>query len=497
MGGDPMEDLAEPHLESWVRRAITHYRAMAAKEDSLVMEKVRDELNLDSPCQVQGFSVDDPPWQAFIVTHIGGMEDQLVVTKENIPRWGMFETMTDAFLNPIWDQPLSTKTNKGWRFLSRREAGFHVMDQLLSMQRSTCFLSPERHIRFVQHINISGDIDTYNHTGSMSELAPEAWVDDAFKNGRQRWKGIQEWQAAQAANPDPPLPAAYAERPYPAHGIFHARHVRIGLVTSSKLGDWYTNQRDFPGIITHRDHLGPFAFKATQNGFLCIETPDKHEAHRWFNRIMAGFLSEGLPAVVVHEHEIGGVHLPQHDGQSWGGSFHPLERRSTLIFDQNRISVEELSVVLRKAEHHSTQPYATHIPAFLEAHTHLEGNEPTQSFVFSWAIIEPVVSSKWSTYVASKAVSSARRKKLEGSDWTLDARSEALQLAGLLDQDLYDRLNTVRKIRNRVFHGEQAATMQEAEQALALADSLLTQGGAPLRGPKKKSAQDLWLEELL
>jgi hypothetical protein len=493
-----METLAEPVLEEWLKRAINHYRKLAAAEDPQVMEKVRDEINFDDRCQVFGFAVPEPAWQGYVVVRAKDLPE-VVQTKENIPRWQVFDAMAEAFLHPVWDESLTTDEKPGWTFLSMRELGFHVLDQLLNTQRSSYHLPPDGYRIFVQHLPVQGyKCDMYNHVGPLADFPPEQWIENCFQEGRSRWKQHQEWmreaQARKAAAVSAPL---YVESPYAGHGVFHARSVRFGVVSSNNLGDWYTTQQDFPGIVTHQDMVGGIPFKATQNGFLCLLTPDKGLAHKWLNYIMTGFLSEGLPALAVRDQDLASVSPPEGDGHSWGGTYPAVDRRSTFIFDQRRISNDELALVLRRAEHFAEQPYAEHLPTMLEAHTHLEDNEPTQSFVFSWSIIEPVVTSIWATYLKSRGVGGARKKKLEGTDWTLDSRSEVLQLAGLLSTELYGELSEVRRIRNRVFHGEEKATRLQAEKALGLADRLLRGVGAPIRAPKKQSAREASFYHLL
>lgn len=476
-------------LQRWLEDAVKLQRGQCIGQDPELLDKVYDAVDFRAPCQILGFTVADPPWQAFVVNHASGLGDS-IRTWEDIPRWRVFDAMAQAFLDIIWDQPRPDNDGKHGRFLSMREIGFQVLDQLLGQQRSSYILPPSGYRDFVQHVPITKTCHTYNHVGDLAEFQPSEWMHGIFKEAADRLEGIRRWKAEHARQPAlGPSP----ERPYPAHGVFAAKGVRIGILTSDQLGDWYATREGYPGVVTLSDKLGPYPFKATQNGFLCIETPSKKEAHHWLNCLMAGFLSEGLPAIVVRHDDIASVHPPDGRHPMWGGQY-GRERRNTFLFDQRRVLDEDMRNVLRRAEHHQAQSYGVHLPTFLEAHTHLEDDEPTQSFVFSWAIIEPVVARLWNRYVSSKDVSKHRLDKLEGPQWTMDARTEALQLTGVVDLDLYDDLVATRRARNRIFHDGRQATQEEAIQALELADRLLVGRGPKLRAIRE--APEPWVELL-
>lgn len=89
----------------------------------------------------------------------------------------------------------------------------------------------------------------------------------------------------------------------------------------------------------------------------------------------------------------------------------------------------------------------------------------SSALVLAWFLIERFLVARWQTYFRSKnrkgklpRVSRDREKILLGRDYTISVVSNILELADILDSDLFSKINLVRKMRNNIVHENQEAT---------------------------------------
>lgn len=82
-----------------------------------------------------------------------------------------------------------------------------------------------------------------------------------------------------------------------------------------------------------------------------------------------------------------------------------------------------------------------------------------EAVTLSWTVCEQLVSHAWKHHLAmlqtiagTQRITKDRREKLLGRDFTASIMVESLELAGVIDHDLYRRLEIVRKARNKWAH---------------------------------------------
>ena len=94
---------------------------------------------------------------------------------------------------------------------------------------------------------------------------------------------------------------------------------------------------------------------------------------------------------------------------------------------------------------------------FVAASSSTDGR-PGESLVLAWGVCEQLISSMWKNHIAEPkqhrpdGLSKERREKLTGRDYSASTMIEMLELAGLIDQELYRQLEVVRKARNLWIH---------------------------------------------
>ncbi len=114
------------------------------------------------------------------------------------------------------------------------------------------------------------------------------------------------------------------------------------------------------------------------------------------------------------------------------------------------------------------------------------GNYET-SLMLSWFVCESKLSTHWRTFLdesnrdypdGSTRISSSRRQTLTGRDYPLSVVSNMLELSGRVTYKAFERIDSVRRYRNKVVHQEPSFTCgpKHCQEAVKLALKLALQG---------------------
>jgi hypothetical protein len=94
----------------------------------------------------------------------------------------------------------------------------------------------------------------------------------------------------------------------------------------------------------------------------------------------------------------------------------------------------------------------------------------------SWVIVERQMSWIWQKFLREEGIGGERRKKLTNPAYaTMDFILEALSLKGLLSQNDYQDLMSLKNKRNDIIHSGEFVTLQEAEKCFGLAEKIVKQ----------------------
>ena len=493
-GTSPVPANGQPAgLELCLNAAFSAFDRQVATQPTDVVRMAAQVLDLRAPCQVFAFACVNPVWQGLIITHTPAAPHQQIRTFEGLQLWTASRAAEQVFKDPIWDAELPAPADEtdqvgpGFKF---RDVAFHALDTLLTHMRSASYLPPpERRESFWYGGGFSGRCKLLHRRGPLSEWKPAEYVDDVFRQAAAdaefetaRKAQIQAEGGSTAAIAEP------AVRRAPAHGAFIEPEIRIGHIQGTQIGHWYRDRdHHFPGVVVFRGKLGGHPLRVTHNGFLAVETDDAEEAWKWLNLAMAGLLGRGVAASIVRREELAEVNPPSDDTDFWGGSYPGRPRVRAWPWTSDWLSIEDLQDCLRQAEAFAETQTPSQLALLLEGVTHLRARAYTESFVYSWAIVEQAMTQRWDQFLNSKHVSGKRKEKLQGSDWTLHAKSEAMNLAAVFSSDLLRDLDAVRRVRNDIMHGDRLAAKGETEAALDLAERLLVGDGPRIRAPPRPS----------
>ena len=220
-------------------------------------------------------------------------------------------------------------------------------------------------------------------------------------------------------------------------------------------------------------------------GLVMIITNDRSLAIDRLNRLMAGLLFLGLPALAVRESELiqGSVHPDTLELQGSTASLSSL--RNIGLFETggfparavvNKVETANLEEALLSIDRMtSRQDLSQDLLLLLESSSHFADQEYTPAFLMAWAVLERRLYNRWRRHLLMSGVTRDRLRKLSAAErWSVDYLIESLDLLHQLPPgNDYDQLMTLKDRRNSIVHRGRPATAAEAEDVLGLARTWL------------------------
>lgn len=138
---------------------------------------------------------------------------------------------------------------------------------------------------------------------------------------------------------------------------------------------------------------------------------------------------------------------------------------------RQQIELEQMSQILTITESVLNDENLTEsIHLLLEGFTHFYNSEYSQSFLYSWFIIEKHIAQRFSELLIEKNITGERKKKFKTQDkWSSDTRIEVLSLNDKLSSKEYELISEYNTKRNRFVHKGESIGKDDAEIVLLLA----------------------------
>jgi uncharacterized protein YutE (UPF0331/DUF86 family) len=150
-------------------------------------------------------------------------------------------------------------------------------------------------------------------------------------------------------------------------------------------------------------------------------------------------------------------------------------RRQTIKISVIERSFEQQDEILCKSDPHRLIEL---INAFYVAATRGRDTYRGEALVLAWSVCEQLLSVIWESLIeevqsgSDSRMNKARRKKLDGRDYTASVVIEMLELQGKLDQELYSHLEKARQARNRWAHKFVAPDLGQIHSSMRAAEIL-------------------------
>lgn len=466
-------------LTETLREAILEYRRRLALASAELRDEVVRYLDLTSPVQAFCFEFMDPEWQYVLVCRSPRAAD-LQIEGRALARWEARRAFDEVLDQELWKAPLPVPKHDFDFQVSEPDADLRVaaegalqiaLHNLAVWAMQPPIDRPETHTYFNGG---HGGCLYFDHRGPAAQITVGGLIDYAFSDAQGNLD-------RRLTLPEPPVvsvPSPPVEPTYDVHGAYLVPRVRVGRLQKRTLGDLSAADQIHPGITVLRDTLAGTPARITHNGFIGLSTKDPSEAVAKLNLVAAALLRLGHGALVFREQDLAELHEPRDDrDHGWGGRYSGIERQHPgrggyFPWAETWFRTTEFQSVLRQAEKIGQEPWAPYVRDFLEAHSHLQGNEAPQSLLFSWTIIERWVYDAWSS--AHGGLKTGPR---------FAERMYWLAGKGTISEATLMEILQVRSVRNRVVHEKASASFEEANHALETVERLICPAG--IRGPPK------------
>lgn len=497
---DYIFDRVESEAKAWFQRVIEEVRAGEARFDPEDLRTVRGIRLLDfgPPCQVRAFHIREPTAFFTLITRVPGGPDGDVRVSRPLHLWQLYDDLERVAGEPLWDAPLPP-THRA-RLQPGEEPTFRpVVEQALAHAyqhaRQLPFVRPHEDSHGMMS-SLAGEGASWWLASDVTKLNPLQFAAGIVRELGQEIEAQTERRREAAARSSKPgvRPSRTARAPrdaYPGWGVWWYPRIRIGPRPRTALWErMHSNPFDV-GDVEVRASTEVAAGRravATHHGFIGIirdsdpaSVEDRGDIEDWLNALAYCFSERGVDSFTVLAAELAGFEWSERDGGRYISKRmmpHTYRTTSSPIEDMfpgdiPLVNASEFTAIARAASAVIDSERLRHARLVVEAKTHLRRGHPTESFFFSWLLLEQLVNEDWESYVVRDGFSRRRRNRLaDTQQWNVEAKLEVLELAGALQLD-YTEVMKLKKPRNQIIHGTRAATRDEASSAIALAASTL------------------------
>lgn len=474
-----MEYVIDSKSRSWLLEIIREYR----KQLSVSSEGVRKELwrldDFSAPCQVLSISITNPRLQYIFVTKDIKRPDLDLKCYGPLLPYELVDFMKEELSDPSMRVELTTEDQEAFRTKSfsdyLEELFVGILHTVRDLVLANLVSNGKPFMGWKVIIPYNGF--SWFYYNNPSELDPKALVDEMFVGARQREIEPDSDVGSHANN------AHTVEETIPGFSTYLYPPVWIG---EAPIFDF--NAKIF-GVSTMLNPLFLTTYKGKsvafgKQGILFIGGKNKRECIKIMNEIVGTAILMGYNFDAVRENDVGETTLSidhrmirnqvyptsisryTQASYEWGGINEEVVKSST------KIGIDQFHKMVKKAEETLQDSESGKLVAFLaQAHAHLSSAEYLESYVMSWLIIERNLKSSLLRVLEERDVSKDRKDKVE--TWSMDTIIEQLEIMGLIDEDLYEELSTLRKKRNKLNHENYVPRESEALMCYKTAEKLV------------------------
>ena len=210
----------------------------------------------------------------------------------------------------------------------------------------------------------------------------------------------------------------------------------------------------------------------TKGGKIWIDNNDKKTVKKIFNMMMAIALLFDISTQTIRSSDLAEItfnaktrNISTYTWSNLGKIDKYLNRYYRVAITRvyrKKISVELISKIIQITESIITNyEYTEYLRLILNAHTQLNNEDNSQSFIISWTIIENDLYKKWTKKIYSSKIDTIVKKKLEGL--SVDRILDILYLEKIISCDYYLHLKSLQKLRNKIIHKGMDISNKEAK----------------------------------
>lgn len=490
-------------LNVWLDKLLRYYRQKATKLSP--EEQQHLVYNMDSPCQVHVlWSTNNQPqsnYQLLIFTHFLEKPDLNFSILGPFEPYRFSEYAAKLLDDQQWNYELPHQDSevfweiaeKNYReLLIRILRGFYRSHERYFTQRALLSNGfPNDLIASRQSLIFEKQDFLWEIWGNVTTLDPEKLIDEDFADAQMSLNRLRDTRKSVKKN------AAKSPKRPPGVGALLFPPIWIGTKPIQSVEDQIRGKYIQTQIVWKGDY-GDSMILLRQDGFITIILPDdtlewdrKIIALEKMNELIAGLFLLGIQLEAIREHDLVEVTVDPETtrlgSMSWSPDYmrRPVDSAELsgwvaidsfpLSMSRTKITEENLTAALQLVKNFTYNPTTRNLASFiLEAYTLMRNAEYSQSFLWSWLVIETYIGILWRNYVKSRKVDNQRTKRLEDPNrWSADYLLEIINLVGKLKKGEYDELMKLKSKRNKVIHSGTRVTDSEARKCLELATEVV------------------------
>ena len=378
------------------------------------------------------------------------------------PRWkknASNKNETTTF--PTYDYDIGNQENKYSDIFLQ-----HISNLIFTLRNDTT-------VNFPKGIMLDGQIFDDNGwsmktKGNIVELLePDSLVSKSINEAKQRAAQINENKYIKKQQ----INSKSEEKKYlSVFGAYYYPGVRIGDYLELTFNEKLINTICKPIYLPEAENR--FSFNNKHGffdtfGFVGIQCKNEKAAIKVLNTIFGVSLIFGFDSISVRELELFSMKMDP-ESLSIGGFSWQVEAKRFNPYTSHglrkiALPLDSMKMIVKVAEKVSHDKAINESVLFLlESFTHYYNSEYSQSFLFSWLVIEKYVSRLFEEMLSEKEVSAKQKKKFKTHDkWSTETKIEVLNLNGIINSDDYNFFIRFNAKRNEFAH--KGITIDEKE----------------------------------
>ena len=459
----PMDDASHAkRLQEWYANFIPLFRDEYSKLSKKEQKHITSWHDYHSPCQIEVFWLKQPNWQLIVETHLEDKPDLQVTVNGPYDSQIFQDKVLETLGNSKWNVPIDENSSESKKY---GDVIAERLNQFVFSAKNALFMDWQKLHGFTQILSAKNYRITHFH-GNMADFDYHVYLQHAIQETKQQ---IEESKAKplppQTASPKIEYSKGFATYFYPPIIVDgNPKRSPEEIFQGVKSTNISVFDKDLFKI-----RFGDILVIVERDGFVGLCTDDKKKSLEILNTIMMVSTLDGLESTVVREHELSDIEYLPDSHKITSRSYHYNSPRNklfdgipdkTMEFKTKHIEKDFFKVIFEKASKiFSDKILAEDLRILLDATTHMNDSEFSQSYIESWKIIEKYLKQKWGQKNPNK-------NKSPTAETMIDDLKDELK-------ENFSVFTDLRKIRNNIMHGPKDVTKQESQKCYDVSKDLV------------------------
>jgi hypothetical protein len=470
-------------VENWLRTFVGAFRSLPEVVQWPQDQPFGSDIDYRPPLQIKVFWLRKPEFQIILRSHFQEWGDLEVGVRDADSFEALVQSIDQGLREPKWQRPL-TPVERPY-FAADFDMGSlsdAVTGALVHWIGAIEFTRPELQFEPPRLYSFSGVVQSLSVEVFVGNLADQDSVRLLAEIGTRLSRELSEPTAGVSKGSGGTVDAVSARgynsimaHFYPS-ALFGERLKPSGFA-EARARTYKARLNESLRTVT----LGRTQVVVHRNGLLLARTTDYKVAHRIFETIFASAALLGLPFHSMRYAELAEARTDPQEGKVNAWSY-PLETLRTRqiqelwnpwnvpLSTRPVVLLETLDEILKLAGIIYSQSVARRDCIILsEASTSFREGDHLQTFVWSWTLLERILSREWSAHLLGQNPPADKgRKDVAGdsSRWTIGTVLRGLRASGRLSGEDYQCLTRWQSKRNGIIHRGEVVTQEEAGRLL-------------------------------